>query len=79
MKSGVGSMFTLFFCEHSINNFEDVKKCDMKRFTAFYKKMFDQGIYLSPSQFEVNFISIVHGSKDFEKTFDAIEIALKHI
>lgn len=75
----IGSMFTLFFGNHPINNFGDVQKCDLKRFTAFYKKMFDQGFYFSPSQFEANFLSVAHERKDLDRTIFAIETALKRI
>ncbi len=36
-------------------------------FKDFYLKMLDKGIYLSPSQYETNFISNAHSKEDLEK------------
>jgi len=75
----IGSMFTLFFTEREILNFEDVKKADTERFGAFFRAMLNQNIYLSPSQFESNFISAAHTEKQLEKTLKAIRKSLKTI
>jgi glutamate-1-semialdehyde 2,1-aminomutase len=71
-----GSMFTLFFTEHEVTHFEDVKKADTQRFATFYLKMLKQGIYFSPSQFEANFISQSHSERQLEITLNAIRKAL---
>jgi len=75
----IGSMFTLFFTDGEIRNFEDVKKTDQVRFGAFFRKLLDQHIYFSPSQFESNFISAAHTDKQLEKTLKAIKQALRTI
>ncbi len=56
----IGPMFTIFFSKQQPQCFEDVKKCDFERFREFYKYMLESGVYLSPSQYEANFISAVH-------------------
>jgi len=75
----IGSMFTLFFTDREIQNFEDVKKADTERFGAFFRAMMNQNIYLSPSQFESNFISAAHTEKQLEKTLKAIRKSLRNI
>lgn len=58
-----GTMFTLFFCSsdtHPVRNFQDAKRCDQERFARYFRNMLDRGIYVSPSQFEGNFISACH-------------------
>jgi len=75
----IGSMFTLFFTDGEIRNFKDVRKTDQVRFGAFFRKLLDQHIYFSPSQFESNFISAAHTDKQLEKTLKAIKQALKNI
>jgi glutamate-1-semialdehyde 2,1-aminomutase len=73
------SMFTLFFNENPVNNYEDVKRSNLKRFEKFYKKLLEQGIFFSPSQFETNFISAAHLPEDLNKTLEVINRALKTI
>ena len=58
--NSVGNMFTPYFTEQSPRNFQDVNKSDLAAFAQFWRHMFANGIYLSPSQFESNFISIAH-------------------
>ncbi len=55
-----GSMFTLFFNDKSVNNFQDTKQSDQQRFARYFQRMLERGIYVSPSQFEGNFISACH-------------------
>ena len=58
-------MFTLFFCSEGtaatpVNNFQDTKRSDQERFARYFRNMLQRGIYVSPSQFEGNFISETH-------------------
>jgi glutamate-1-semialdehyde 2,1-aminomutase len=71
------SMFTIFFTDNEVNNFEDAKKSDLARFEKFFKKALDKGLFLSPSQFETNFISVAHSPADLDKTAEIISEALK--
>lgn len=73
----VGSLFTLFFTDKkTLKNYEDVSRCDLPRFACFFRNMLRQGIYLAPSQFEANFISVKHTCGDIKKTLGAAERAL---
>lgn len=71
-----GSMFTLFFSDHEIRNFEDVRNSDTDRFAAFYRRLLEQKIYFSPSPFEAHFISQAHTERQLEKTLQAVKKAL---
>ncbi len=73
------SMFTVFFIDFSINNFNDVNRCDFKRFAKFHKMLLEMGIYLSPSQYEANFISSAHSYDDLENTFSKIKKVINHL
>lgn len=75
----VGSMFTLFFTDKKVQNYQDVKKCNLDLFAAYFKEMINQGIYLPPSQFEANFISLALTDQDLEKTINANYKALKKL
>ncbi len=69
----VGNMFTPFFTNGvGPQNFSDVKKSDTAAFARFFRYMLSHGVYISPSQFEGNFISIQHTE---EKLAEVLEIA----
>lgn len=55
-----GSMFTLFFSERPVHNFADARQTDQQHFARYFQNMLQRGIYISPSQFEGNFISDCH-------------------
>ena len=72
----IGSMFTLFFSDHEIRNFEDVKRSDTERFAKFFRALLAQNIYFSPSAFEANFISAAHTDQQLEQTLQTIKQVL---
>lgn len=53
----VGSMFTLFFTDKKVINFETATTSDTALFAKYFQSMLHQGIYLAPSQYEAMFIS----------------------
>jgi len=68
-----GGMFTIFFTEQErVENFEQAKRCELKRFGEFFRGMLERGIYFPPSQFEAAFISNTHTEVEIEKTIKAI-------
>lgn len=74
--SGVGSMFKVFFGDTPYN-YQDTLKCDTEKFNVFFKKMLSDGIFLPPSQFETNFLSLAHSQDDINKTIEAYQRNLK--
>jgi glutamate-1-semialdehyde 2,1-aminomutase len=40
-------------------------------FSAFYREMLKEGIYLAPSQFEALFVSSAHGDDHIMRTIEA--------
>ena len=73
----VGSMAGLFFTDKTVRNFDDAKTADLTKFSAFYRGMLEQGIYLAPSQFEALFISAAHGNSHIAETISAAEAVFK--
>jgi len=67
----VGSMFTFFFTDGPVTDWESAKRCDTSRFGDFFRHMLDRGVYLAPSQFEAAFLSAAHTDADIEKTIAA--------
>ncbi len=75
----IGSMFCLFFKEDKPVNYAGVSQCDQRLFNTYFRGMLERGIYLPPSQFESNFISIAHTLADIENTLVAIEEVFRDI
>jgi len=73
----VGSMFTLFFNASDVKNFEDTKRSDQQRFARYFNNMLKRGIYVSPSQFEGNFISVTHTPEILEYVLHSIEESIE--
>ena len=65
-------IFTVFFTKHSpLRNLDEVKSCDTEMFAAFFRHMLKRGFYLSPSQFELNFISAAHTRAEIDSAAEA--------
>ncbi|MBZ2183934.1 MAG: glutamate-1-semialdehyde 2,1-aminomutase [Bryobacter sp.] len=67
----VGSMFTFFFTNEPVTDWESAKKCDTARFGEFFRHMLERGVYLAPSQFEAGFVGLAHEDADIEATREA--------
>ena len=67
----VGSMFTVFFTEKDVFDFESAKTCNTQQFNRYFHSMLNQGVYLPPSQFEAAFISTAHTEEDIDRTIEA--------
>lgn len=80
--SHVGSMMQIFFTDTKtdvIKNNADALRCDKKRFQAFAARMLKRGVFISPSQFEVAFVSNAHTGQDIKKVTDAYDASLKEM
>ena len=75
----IGSMFTLFFSDHEIRNFDDVKRSDTDRFALYFRELLKENIYISPSAFEASFISAAHTNEQLEKVLGTIKKVLPKI
>ena len=71
-----GSMFTLFFTDQAVMDFDSAKTSDTAKFAAYFNAMLEQGIYFPPSQFEACFISIAHDRQDLDRTIEAAVASL---
>jgi glutamate-1-semialdehyde 2,1-aminomutase len=75
--NAIGTMFSLFFTEKEVRDFDSAKSCDLSRFARYFSSMLKQGIYCAPSQFEACFLSSAHTDDDIEKTIEANLVSLK--
>ena len=73
----VGSMFSMFFTDQEIIDFESVKSSDTDFFQKYFTALLEEGVYVAPSQFEAGFMSAVHTEEDIERTIEANYKALQ--
>ncbi|MHC3492122.1 glutamate-1-semialdehyde 2,1-aminomutase [Pectobacterium brasiliense] len=75
-----GGMFGLFFTDaESVTCYQDVMKCDVKRFKLFFHMMLEEGIYLAPSAFEAGFMSLAHTPQDIDRTIEAAQLCFSRL
>jgi glutamate-1-semialdehyde 2,1-aminomutase len=67
-----GSLFSVFFCDEAVSNYDDARRQQAWRYAPFFHAMLDQGVYLPPSAFEAWFVSAEHD----DAVLDRIEAAL---
>ncbi len=69
----LASMFTIFFQDGPVRNFNDVKKSDTTHYTKLYQQLRKAGVYIAPSAFETAMVSFAHSDADFAATLKAVE------
>jgi len=77
--SRVGSMFTLFFASQEVIDYDTALKSDTVAFSRYFHLMLKGGIYLAPSQFEANFISLAHSQENLDKTLEVMAKTFKEL
>ncbi len=77
--SKIGSIFTIFFTKQKVVDYESARSSDTSLYGRFFDQMLEQGVYLAPSQFEANFVSLAHSEEDIETTLVAAGRALPSI
>ena len=68
----LASMYTVFFSDGPLRNFEDVKNSDTEMYSRFFRAMRERNIFVAPSAFEVAMVSFAHTEEDFAKTLNAV-------
>jgi glutamate-1-semialdehyde 2,1-aminomutase len=75
----LGSMYSLFFTDKAVFDFESAKKSDTVRFGKYFQGMLKRGVYLAPSQYESLFLSTALSEELIERVIQANEESLKEI
>lgn len=71
------NMFSVFFTNRPVRNYEDAKAQESFRFTAFFHSLLAGGVYLPPSSFESWFVSTAHDERAIQKIADALPAAAR--
>jgi glutamate-1-semialdehyde 2,1-aminomutase len=75
----VGSMWTWFFTDGPVRNYDEAAESDTAAFGRFHRAMLDRGVWLPPSQFEAAFLGTAHGDAEVRATIDAAREAFQSI
>jgi glutamate-1-semialdehyde 2,1-aminomutase len=71
----VGSMFTWFFQQGPVTDWDSASKSNTEAFGKFFRGMLDAGVYLPPSQYEAAFLGATHTEEDIQRTVAAAKQA----
>ena len=74
-----GSMFSFFFSEGEVKDYDSSAAADQEAFKVWFRAMLEQGVYLAPSQFETLFLSLAHTDEDIDRTIAAAEKAFAEV
>jgi glutamate-1-semialdehyde 2,1-aminomutase len=69
----VESMFTVFFRDGAVRNFDEAKTADHERYARFFHHLLERGVYLPPSGYELWVLGTEHGDAEVGRIADAAE------
>lgn len=75
----VGSMFSFFFTDKPVLNYDDVLATNSSSFKQVFKYALDKDLFLPPSAFETCFISTAHEGEIIEKSAEILYQSIKSI
>jgi glutamate-1-semialdehyde 2,1-aminomutase len=67
-----GSMFSVFFREQPVLNYDDARDQSTAAFAAFFHAMLSRGVHLPPSAFEAWFVSAAHDDEAVDHVLAAV-------
>lgn len=70
-----GSMFSVFFREAPVTDYDEARAQHVPAFSAFFHSMLSQGVYLPPSAFESWFVSGAHDDAAVDRVLEALPAA----
>ncbi|MGR8009049.1 glutamate-1-semialdehyde 2,1-aminomutase [Streptomyces hypolithicus] len=71
------NMFSVFFTESTVRDYDDAKRQEAFRYNAFFHSMLADGVYLPPSAFESWFVSTAHDERAVERIAAALPAAAR--
>jgi glutamate-1-semialdehyde 2,1-aminomutase len=77
--NSIGSMFTIFFTDSDVVDYDSALKSDTKIYARFFKSLLKGGIMFPPSQFEAVFVSLAHTESDIDMTLKAFSRVAKSL
>jgi glutamate-1-semialdehyde 2,1-aminomutase len=74
-----GSMFSVFFREAAVTNYDEARAQQVPAFSAFFQSMLSQGVHLPPSAFECWFVSASHDDAAVDRVLAALPAAARAV
>jgi len=74
-----GSMFSVFFREGAVTNYDQARAQQTQAFSAFFQSMLSQGVHLPPSAFETWFVSASHDDAAVDRVLAALPLAARAV
>ena len=71
-----GSMFSIFFTDTPVRDYDTALKGDAKRFTKFFHACLANGVYLAPSAYEAGFLSTAHNGEAIDRACEVMTSAI---
>ncbi len=75
--SYAGNLFSIFFTDRPVADYDDAKTQDVAAFRAFFHAMLARGVYLPPSAYEAWFVSAALDSAAFDTIAAALPAAAR--
>lgn len=72
-----GTMFSVFFSDGPVRDFDDASRTDTVAYGAFFHAMLERGVYLPPSAYEAWFLSAAHDDRAVQTVLDALPEAAR--
>ncbi len=72
-----GTMFSVFFTDEPVHDYDAAKRQNTERFKAFFHAMLAEGVYLPPSAFEAWFVSGAHDAAAIDRVAAALPVAAR--
>jgi len=74
-----GSMFSLFFNDKPVTNYEEAIASDATAFRKVFHYALEHGVYLPPSAYETCFISTAHDDAAIDRTCEVLAAAIRSL
>ncbi|MEP6797314.1 MAG: glutamate-1-semialdehyde 2,1-aminomutase [Lapillicoccus sp.] len=72
-----GSMFSVFFRDAPVRDYDEARAQSTEAFTAFFHSMLSQGVHLPPSAYEAWFVSAAHDDEAVDAVLSALPEAAR--
>ena len=72
-----GNLFSVFFTDNDVRNYDDARTQDTKAYARFFHTMLSNGVYLPPSSYEAWFVSAAHDANALDRIATALPIAAR--
>jgi len=74
-----GSMFSVFFREGAVTNYDEARAQQAQAFSVFFQSMLSHGVHLPPSAFETWFVSASHDDAAVDRVLAALPAAAQAV